>query len=77
MSRTASWLTQYLYSTNIKLLLIWAERPLESLSAFTVDQHFNSPYGPYGTYRITVPVQNKYSSPPSMDRKHFTIPHCL
>ena len=53
----------------IPLLPLWAVRPVQSLSActrFTLPLHHNvkwvelylcSPYGPYGLYRASVPVQ--------------------
>jgi len=54
----------YLYSRAIPLLPLWALRPVQSLSActrvhftFTVELYLYSPYGPYGLYRASVPVQ--------------------
>jgi hypothetical protein len=36
---------------------LWAIRPLQSLSACTVELCLYSPYGPYGLYRASVHVQ--------------------
>ena len=36
-----------------------------------------SPYGPYGLYRATVPVQYSYTSTPPMGRTACTEPQCL
>ena len=56
-------------SRAIPLLPLWAVRPLQSLSACTrvhvtftfgherVELYLYSPYGPYGLYRASVPVQ--------------------
>jgi len=41
----------------IPLLPLWAIRPVQSLSACTVELYLYSPYGPYGLYRASVPVQ--------------------
>src|SRR5215813_9404891 len=48
---------QCLYSRAIPLLPLWAVRPVQSLSACTVELYLYSPYGPYGLYRASVPVQ--------------------
>jgi hypothetical protein len=57
MGRTACTEPQCLYSRDISLLPLWAIRPVQSLSACTVELYFYSPYAPYGLYRVTVPVQ--------------------
>ena len=57
MGRTAFTEPQCLYSTAIPLLPLWAIRPVQSLSACTVQLYLFSPYGPYGLYRASVPVQ--------------------
>jgi hypothetical protein len=57
MGRTACTELQCLYSRAIPLLPLWAVRPVESLSACTVELYLYSPYGPYGLYRASVPVQ--------------------
>jgi hypothetical protein len=44
-------------SRAIPLLSLWAVRPVQSLSACTVELYLYSPYGPYGLYRASVPVQ--------------------
>jgi hypothetical protein len=41
----------------IPLLPLCAVRPVQSLSACTVELYLYSPYGPYGLYRASVPVQ--------------------
>ena len=43
---------------------VWAVRPVQSLSACTVQLYLYSPYGPYGLYRPSVPVQYSYTSTP-------------
>jgi len=57
MGRTACTQPQCQYSTAIPLLPLWAVRPVHSLSASTVQLYLYSPYGPYGLYRASVPVQ--------------------
>ena len=44
-------------SRAIPLLPLWAVRPIQSLSACTVQLYLYSLYGPYGLYRTSVPVQ--------------------
>ena len=44
-------------SRAIPLLPLWAVRPLQILSACTVELYPYSPYGTYGLYRASVPVQ--------------------
>jgi len=48
MGRTAFREPQCLYSTAIPLLLLWAVRPVQSLSACTIQLYLYSPFGPYG-----------------------------
>ena len=43
-------------SRAIPLLPLWAVRPVQSLSACTVQLYLYSPYGPYSLYRNSVPV---------------------
>jgi len=57
MGSTACTDPQCLYSRAILLLLVWTARPLQSLSACTVELYLYTPYGPYGLYRTSVPVQ--------------------
>ena len=57
MGRTACTEPQCLYSTAIPLLPLWAVRPVQSLSACTIQLYLYSPYAPYGLYRASVPVQ--------------------
>ena len=64
-------------STAMPLLPLWAERPVQSLSACTVYLYLYSPYGPYGLYRASVPVQYSYNSTPSMGRTACRRPQCL
>ena len=64
-------------STAIPLLPLWAVRPVQSLSACTVQLYPYSPYGPYGLYRSSVPVQYSYTSTPPMGRTACTDPQCL
>jgi hypothetical protein len=48
MGRTACTEPQCLYSRAIALLPLWTVRPLQSLSACTIELHLYFPYGPYG-----------------------------
>jgi len=66
-------------SRTIPLLPLWAVRPVQSLSACTgVELYFYSPYGPYGLYRASVPVQGwSYTFTPPMGHTACTEPQCL
>ena len=77
MGCTVSTDPQYLYSTAMPLLPLWAVRSLLTISAFTVELYLYSPYGPYGLYRASVPVQYSYTSTPPMGRTACTEPQCL
>jgi len=77
MGRTASRERQCLYSTAIPQLTLWAVRPVQSLSSCTVQLYIYSPYGPYGLYIGSVPVQYSYISTPPMGRTNCTEPQCL
>jgi len=77
MGRTACTDPQCLYSIAIPLLPLWVVRSLQSLSACTVELYLYSPYGPYGLYRSSVPVQYSYTSTPPMGRTVCTEPQCL
>jgi hypothetical protein len=65
MGCTACTEPQCLYSRGIPLLPLWVVRPVQSLSACTVELYLYSPYGLYGLYRASVPVQ----------RSILTLPH--
>jgi len=39
--------------------------------------HIYSPYGPYGLYRTSVPIQYSYTPTASMGRTACTEPQCL
>ena len=52
---------QCLYSRTIPILPLWAVRPVQSLSACTVQLYLYSPYGPYDLYRASVPVESAYT----------------
>ena len=77
MGRTTCTESQCLYSTAITLLPVWAVRPVQSLSACTVQLYLYSPYWPYGLYRASVPVQYIYTSTPPIGRRACTEPQCL
>ena len=62
MGRTACIETQCLYSRAIPLLPLWAVRPVQTHCACAVQLYLYSPYGPYGLYRDSVPVQYSYTS---------------
>ena len=64
-------------SIAIALLLPWAVRSVQSLSACTVQLHLHSPYGPYGLYRASLLVQYSYTSTPPIGRTACTEPQCL
>ena len=68
---------QCLYSRAIPLLPLRAVRPVQSPSACTVELYLYSPYGPYGLYRASVPVQYSYTTTPPMGRTACTEPQCL
>jgi len=57
IGRTACTELQCLYSRAIPLLPLWAVRPVQNLSACTVELYLYSPHWPYGLYRASVPVQ--------------------
>jgi hypothetical protein len=57
MGRTACTGPQCLYSRVIPLLPLWTVRPVQSLSNCIVELYLYSPYGPYGLYRASMPVQ--------------------
>ena len=77
MGRTACTDPQCLYSTAIPLLPLCAVQTVQTLSACTVQLYLYSPYGPYGLYRPSVPVQYSYTSTPPMGRTACTDPQCL
>jgi len=77
MGRTACTEPQCLYNIAIPLLPLCAVQPVQSLSACTVELYLYSPYGPYGLYRASVPVQYSYTSTPPMGRTACTEPQCL
>ena len=64
-------------SRAIPRLLLWAVRPVLSLSACTVELYLYFPYWPYGLYRASVPVQCSYTSAPPIGRTACTEPQCL
>jgi len=64
-------------SRAIPLLTLWAVRPVQSLSACTVQLYLYSAYWPYGLYRVSVPVQQSYISTPPIGRTACTQPQCL
>ena len=57
IGRTACTQPQCLYSSAIPPLPLLAVRPVQSLSACTVQLYLYSPYGPYGLCRASLPVQ--------------------
>jgi len=63
-------------SRAIPLLPAWAVRPVQSLSACTVDQYLYSPYRPYSLHRASVPVQYSYTSSPPIGCTACTEPQC-
>jgi len=77
MGRTACKETQCLYIMAIPLLPLLSVRPLQGLSACTVELYLYTPYGPYSLYTASVPVHYSYTSTPPMDRTACTGPQCL
>ena len=73
MGCTACTEPQCLYSRAIPLLPLWAVRPVQSLSACTVELYLYS----YVLYRASVPVQYSYTPTPSMGRTACIEPQCL
>jgi hypothetical protein len=57
MGCTACTEPQCLYSIAIPVLPLWAVRPVQILSACTVELYLYSSYRPYGLYSASVPVQ--------------------
>jgi len=68
---------QCLYNTAIPLLSLLAIWPVESVSACTVQLYLYSPYGPYGLFRDSVPVQYSYTSTPPIGHTACTEPQSL
>jgi len=64
-------------SRAIPLLPLCAVRPVQSLSACTVQLYLYSPYMPYGLYRTSVPVQYSYTSTPPIGSTACTETQCL
>jgi len=57
MGRTACTEPHCLYSRAVPVLPLWAVRPVQSLSACTVQLYLYTPYWPYGLYSASLPVQ--------------------
>ena len=72
MGRMACTEPQCLYSIAKPLLTVWAVRPVQSLSACTVELYLYSLYGPYGLCRTSVPVQYSYTPTPPIGRTACT-----
>jgi hypothetical protein len=66
-----------LYSRTKSLQLLWAIRAVQNLCARTVELYLYSPYGPYGLYKVLVPVQYSNTSAPPMGQTACTEPQCL
>jgi len=77
IGRTVCTEPQCLYNRAIPLLPLLAVRPVQSLSACTVQLYLYSPYWPYGLYRASVSVQYCYTSTPPIGRTACTEPQCL
>ena len=69
--------------TTVHFTFTYTSTPLTDRTACTEPQclynsalylylYLYSPYGPYGLYRASVPVQYSYTSPPPMDRTACT-----
>ena len=80
MDRTACTEPQCLYSTAIPLLPLWAVRPVQTLSACTVQLYLYLPQCLYSTaipLLPSVPLQYSYTSTPPMGRTVCRDPQCL
>jgi hypothetical protein len=77
MGRTDFTEPQCLYKRAKPLLTLKAEWPVQSLSACTLEMYNYSPYGPYGLYRASVPVQENYNTTPPIGRTACTEPQFL
>jgi len=77
MGHTARIQPQSLYSTAIVLLPLLVIRPLYSNNASIVQLYLYSPYGPYGLYTSSVPVQYSYTSTPPVGHISCTELQCL
>jgi hypothetical protein len=83
MSRTTCTEPQCLYSSAIRPGAWRAVGRASGLSACTVELYLYSPYGPYGLYRASVPVQGctlSYSGKYALniiERQHFRKPSYL
>ena len=77
IGRTAYTDPQCLYNTAIPLLPLWAVRDIQSLSTCKEQLYLYFPYGPYGLYRASVPVQYSYNSTPPMSSMTCTEPQYL
>ena len=84
MDRTVCTEPQCLYSTAIPLLPLWTVRPVQSLSACTVELYLYSPYGPTACtepqclYSRAIPLLPLWAvrpvqSPSACTRAHFTF----
>ena len=80
MGRSACTELQCLYSIAIPLLPLWVVRPVQSLSACTVQLYLYSPQYLYSRaipLLPSVPVQYSYTFTPPMGRTACTEPQCL
>jgi hypothetical protein len=77
MGRTTCTEPQCLYSRAVPLLPLCVVRPVQSLSACTVELYLCSPYVSYGLYRASVPVQESSTSIPPMALTACTEPQFL
>jgi hypothetical protein len=57
INHTAATEPHSMFRTATPLLALPTVRPVQGLSACTVELYLYSPYGPYGLYRDSVPVQ--------------------
>ena len=83
MGRTACTEPQCLYSRAISLLHLWAVRPVQSLSACTVEIYLYSPYGRYSLYSRAMPLLPLWAVRPLQSLNACTVqlylysPQCL
>jgi len=77
MGSTAFNHPQCLYSAAITLFPLWEVKTVHILSACTGQLYFYTPYGQYGLYTASVPVQYSYTSAPPMGITACTHLQCL
>jgi len=76
MKRTALLETQCLYSILLSLILLWDIHFGMFFRVCIFHLYLYTPYGPYGLYSTSVPVQYIFKSTPTMGRTECTETQC-